>query len=207
MNALARITALLFAALLLPACGTSTAIKPAQRERIDRVTVDASVKVPEKPELISPGKSMGAMFGALGAAIASAAASGEEPLEKAVKEAGFDMAAVAREEFRRQLSSTASYGPKLAEDGGYRFVLEVPVYGLAQKFAFSSTWRVLMRIDYKLLAPDGSVLAADWKTSDQFGDAVQVTEEEMTQDPAALRNAFAQATRKVVAKLIAGTNL
>ena len=89
----------------------------------------------------------------------------------------------------------------MSADGRYRFVLEVRSYGINKKNTFSSYWVANLRIDYKLLSPDGRVLAEDWAVVRPFSERVEFTEDEMKANPQMLKQAFENAASDLSGRL------
>jgi hypothetical protein len=190
--------------LSLAACGASKTIKPADQAAIDSVSVAPSVKVTVEPMLVGSESGLTMLFGAVGAAVAAAGAEkdGVKNLVEFMSASGIDAGEIARQQFTEKLKGHPFYGSRLSTEGGYRFVLEVPSYGINKVNAFSSYWMAIMRINYQLLSPDGKVLAEDWAVSSVFTDRPEFTMEELKADPQKLRQALEFAASEASTKLM-----
>ena len=198
-----RALLILSAILTLSACGASKALKSEDEAAIDSISVAHEVKVENDPMVTGSEAALGIFLGVAGAtAAAETQKTAGEKFSEFLKASGIDIREIVRQRFTAQLRQDPRYGPRLAEVGRYRFVLEVPAYGMNKTNTFSSQWVVMLRINYQLVSPDGKALAQDWAMTSPFAKRMQFTTDEIQAKPQILQQAFEDAAAEVVAKLI-----
>jgi len=189
-------------ALTLSACGGGHTLKPADQAAIDSVSVASSVKVTDQPTVVGSEAGLSVLFGAAGAAVAAESQkSVGKDFAGFLTASGIDIGDIVRQQFTDRLRSDPIYGPRLSADGSYRFVLEVRSYGINTTTTFSSEWGPNLGVYYKLVSPDGKVLADDFATT-WFSDVPKFTMEEIKANPQVLKRAFESAAAIVSAKLL-----
>jgi hypothetical protein len=120
------ITAALFA---LTGCGGGNPIKANDRASITTVSVAPTVTVAGEPAVIGSEAGLAILFGAAGgAAVGTAGSSSPKSFGEFMRASGIDIGQIVREQFTEQLKANAFFGPRLSQNGEYRFVLEVRMY-------------------------------------------------------------------------------
>ncbi|HTT38608.1 MAG TPA: hypothetical protein VMH32_13175 [Burkholderiales bacterium] len=188
--------------LTLAACGGGKTLKPADQAGIGSVSVAATVKVVDQPTVVGSEAGLSALFGAAGAAAtAESQKSAGKSFADYLAASGIDVGDIVRQQFTDKLRSDPIYGPRLSADGSYHFVLEVRSYGINKTTMVSSEWGPNLGVYYKLVSPDGKVLADDFATT-WFSDVPKFTMEEIKANPQVLKRAFETAAAIVSAKLL-----
>jgi len=198
---LAPLMILVFVTPVLVACSGSKIIKPEDQAAIASVSVAAEVKVLKEPVAIGSGLGLAILFGAVGAAVdASASKTGVENFPEFLRTSEIDIREIVRERFTEQLIKNPIYGPKLIADGGPQFVLEIPLYGINKTNTFSSVWVPHLSIRYKLISPDGKVLAEDNAATRPFSKRPEFTIKDLQANPQLLKQAFENVASSVSAQ-------
>jgi hypothetical protein len=190
--------------LMLPACA-GTDLAPDKQKDLGAVSVDPAVKMPDKVFYNGPENNWGvALGGVLGAVIASEAVEEPTRIRLFMEKQKIDLGRMVADEFKARLAASPQFGGKLRDDASTRFELEVKIYGLAQKGAFSSQYKPLLRVDARLVDAGGNVL---WKKFEFVTNLSSVTPgytypEYFETPPDKMLNAWSVAVKSVVGDLI-----
>ncbi len=184
-------------------CASSKAINPHDRAAIDSISVAKDVKMPNTPIVVGSEAGLGVLFGVAGSvAAASESQKAGGDFSEFLKANRIDVGSIVRQQFTDQVTGDPFYGPKLSQNGTYRYELDVTSYGIVKTNTFSSHWKPVLGVRYRLVSPDGKVLAESAAMTPMFSDLPTFTADEMKADPQLLRRAFDEAAREVMHKLL-----
>ena len=171
---------------------------------IDGIRVAPVVKITDKVYYNGPENNWGfAIGGLIGAAIASQAISEPERIKLYMESEHIDLPAIVRNQYLEALQRSPQFAGKIRDDAKNQIELEIQMYGIAQKGAFSSQYKPVLRVKARLYNAEGKVV---WEKVDFVANLNGTTPgyayKELFEAKGAMENAFTVAAHETVQSLV-----
>ena len=205
MLRLDRFILILSIVFLLLGCASGVKLDPSMKSKLDDgVTISTPVKIVVKPYYNGSEQVWGAALGgAIGAIVAGSIVDESTKIKQYLEAENIDVASIVLDEFTRQISYRSEFAGRIRDDGKYRLELEIPIYGLVVRNAFTSNYKPMLALRAKLIAPEGKIIWQNYNYVTNLNSKTPTfTYKDYFRSPEAFEAAFSSAAEIVVSLVL-----